>query len=139
MEQLFLRGTYRGRGHRTDQKAEGQYTAQYRITDGLNGAKVHEVERIFMQPDGAVAYEERSSVTFEPGDRGSIRVSIRGHQGTVAGAGYTFKDQCRYEIDVTADNHLEFTFHRDGRRHQGLGSATNKGNHTYWKESLEQI
>ncbi|HSM80012.1 MAG TPA: hypothetical protein VLT57_20395, partial [Bryobacteraceae bacterium] len=69
MEQLFLTGAYRGEGRWVDQKTEGRYTAQYKILDGQDGAKVHEVERVFLKPDGAVAYEERSTVTFEPKER----------------------------------------------------------------------
>ena len=139
MDRLFTTGTYRGEGHWTDQRGEGRYTAQYRIADGLNQTKIHEVERIFLKPDGSVASEERTRVLFEPKGRNAVWVSIHGEQGTVAGPGYSFEEQCHYDIDVAEDNHLEFTFHAHDRRMHGLGSATNKGNRTYWEELLERI
>lgn len=139
MEQLFANGTYRGQGHWIDQKAEGNYTAQYTIMDGPNASKVHEVYRVFLKPDGSVAYEERSTVSFLPGLRSDLKVTIQSGQGSVAGLGYTFERKCHYDIDINAENHLEFTFHAENERLHGLGSATNKGNRTYWQESLERI
>jgi hypothetical protein len=47
--------------------------------------------------------------------------------------------ECHYDIDITPDNHLEFTLHADDARITCLGSATNKGNRTYWKESLSLV
>lgn len=139
MEHLFLNGTYRGQGRWIDQKTEGTYTAQYTITDGPNASKVHEVKRIFLNADGAVAYEEKSTVLFEPGLRSAVLVTIKTAQGSVAGPGYAFDGECHYDLDVTPGNHLEFTFHLDRGRLHGLGSATNKGNRTYWQESLERV
>jgi len=139
MEQLFLTGAYRGEGRWVDQKTEGRYTAQYKILDGQDGAKVHEVERVFLKPDGAVAYEERSTVTFEPRERNGVFVRIRGEQGEVTGSGYTLDRECHYDVDISPDNHLEFTFHAESASIVGLGSATNKGNRTYWKESLDRL
>lgn len=139
MDHLFANGTWRGQGHWIDQKTEGRYTAQYRITAGSKNSKVHQVERVFLTPDGAVAYEERSTLSFEPRDRSSIWVTIHSPQGTAAGPGYAFEDHCHYGLDVTADNHLEFTFYVENRRIRGLGSATNKGNRTCWEEALERL
>ena len=139
MEQIFANGTYRGEGRWVDQKTEGRYTAQYTITDGDDGAKVHQVERDFLGPDGAVAYEERSSVTFVSAAQSGVAVTIRTRQGAVSGLGYALERQCHYDLDIAADNHLEFTFHADGAGITGLGSATNKGNRTYWTESLRRI
>ena len=139
MEQLFSNGTYSGEGRWIDQKTEGRYTARYKIIDGQDGSKVHEVERIFLNPDGTVAYEERSIVTFEPKARSGVVVRIHGAQGEVTGPGYTLDRECHYDIDVTPENHLEFTFHSEGENLTGLGSATNKGNRTYWKESLDRL
>ena len=139
MEHLFASGTYRGEGRWIDQKTEGQYRAQYKIVDGQDGSKVHEVERLFLKPDGTVAYEERTIVTFEPSARSGILVRIRGTQGDVTGPGYAFDRECHYDIDVTLDNHLEFTFRAEGANLTGIGSATNKGNRTYWKESLARV
>ena len=135
MEKIFVNGTYRGEGRWLDQKAEGGYTAQYRIMDGDGGSKVHEVERIFFKPDGSVAYEERSTVNFRSAARG-IQVTIGHGEREVKGAGYALDRDCHYDADVAADNHLEFTFHAEDARITGLGSATNKGNLTYWKETL---
>jgi hypothetical protein len=137
--ETFPNGTYRGRGRWIDQKTEGRYTAQYTITDGPNGATLHQVERNFLKSDGTVAYEERSTVSFEPDARSSVLVKIQGSQGTVAGPGYTLEQECHYDIDVSPDNHLEFTFHVEDSRIIGLGSATNKGNRTYWRESLDRL
>jgi len=139
MEHLFANGTYHGEGRWIDQKTEGRYTAQYNILDGQDGSKVHEVERIFLKPDGAVAYEERTTVTFKPKARSGILVTIRSPKGVVAGPGYALDCECHYDIDVTPDNHLEFTFHTEGANITGLGSATNKGNRTCWKESLKRL
>jgi hypothetical protein len=139
MDHMFANGTYRGEGRWIDQKTEGRYTAQYKIIDGQNGSKVHEVERIFLKPDGTVAYEERSIVTFEPQARSAILVRIHGPGGDVSGPGYALDRDCHYDIDVTPDNHLEFTFRAEGTNLTGLGSATNKGNRTYWKESLDRL
>ena len=138
MERLFANGTYRGSGHWIDQKAEGRYTAQYAITDGPNASKIHEVERVFFKEDGTVAYEEKSTVSFQPAQRSSLWVTIQSAIGSVAGPGYVFDDECHYELDITSDNHLEFTFHSAGGQLHGMGSATNKGNKTYWQESLER-
>lgn len=139
MEQLFSNGTYQGEGRWIDQKTEGRYSVRCHIVDGRDGSKVHEVERIFLKPDGAVAYEERTTVTFEPTERGGLVVRIHSPRGDVAGPGYTLDRECHYDIDVTSDNHLEFTFHAEGANLTGLGSATNKGNRTYWKESLDRL
>ena len=139
MDQLFANGTYRGEGRWIDQKAEGRYKAQYQIENGPDDSKIHRVERIFLKADGSIAYEERSTVSFEPKERGSIWVRIQSSQGTVAGSGYAFEEHCHYDVDVTGDNHLEFTFHVENHKLRGLGSATNKGNHTYWEESLDRI
>jgi hypothetical protein len=138
MERLFLNGSYRGEGHWIDQKTEGRYSAQYVIVDGPNGAKEHQVVRVFWKPDGGVAYEERTTVSFEPRDRSSVWVTIHGPQGSVAGPGYVFDHECHYDLDVTPDNHLEFTFRAEAARVHGLGSATNKGNRTYWRETLDR-
>jgi hypothetical protein len=139
MEQLFVTGAYRGEGRWIDENTEGRYTAQYKIKDGQSGSKVHEVERIFLKPDGTVAYEERTIVTFEPRERSAVFVRIHGPQADVTGLGYVLDRECHYDIDVTPDNHLEFTFHAEGASIIGLGSATNKGNRTYWKESLDRL
>jgi hypothetical protein len=100
---------------------------------------VHEVERIFLKPDGAVACEERTIVTFEPKAHSGILVRIHRPQGDVSGPGYALDRECHYDIDVTPDNHLEFTFRADRANLTGLGSATNRGNRTYWKESLDRL
>jgi hypothetical protein len=139
MDQLFQVGTYRGEGRWVDQKAEGRYTAQYSIADGPSGSKIHTVLRNFLKPDGSVLYEENSTVTFAPTDGNRVAVSIASVPGTVSGPGYCFDHQCHYELDVTPDNHLEFTFHAGKDALEGLGSATNKGNFTSWRESLHRV
>jgi hypothetical protein len=138
MDTLFANGTYRGRGRWIDQKAEGGYTAQYMVTDGPAASKIHDVHRVFLKADGSVAYEEKTSILFERGSRSALWVTIHGAQGTVAGPGYVFDRECHYDIDVTAENHLEFTFHAEDNQLHGLGSATNNGNRTYWRETLER-
>lgn len=135
--EVFANGVFRGEGRWIDQKSEGRYTAVYTIGDRPGGGKVHRVERVFFKPDGAVAYEERSTVSFEPRPRSGVWVTIETAQaGAVSGPGYVFDGRCHYDLDVTEDNHLEFTFHVEGDRVEGLGSATNKGNRTYWRESV---
>ena len=137
MDQLFPNGTYYGEGRWMDQNAEGAYTAQYEIAS-VEGAKVHTVKRVFLKPDGGVAYEENTTVTFLPAQRNAVTVHIHGTQGSVSGQGYAFEQSCHYEMDVAADNHLEFTFHAGNGNIDGMGSATNKGNFTSWRESLKR-
>lgn len=139
MERLFPNGHYRGQGHWIDQRTDGLYRAAYTITDGPQGSKIHEVQRTFLTPDGAIAYEEHTRVSFEPLARGSVVVTIHGRDGTVSGRGYVFEHAGHYDVDVTADNHLEFTFHADEGRLRGLGSATNRGNRTYWEETVARV
>ncbi len=138
MDTLFANGNYRGRGHWIDQKAEGDYTAQYTITDGPAASKIHDVQRVFLKPDGTVAYEEKVSILFERGARRTLWVTISGEKGTVAGPGYVFDRECHYDLEVTPENHVEFTFHAGHNQLHGLGSATNSGNRTYWRETLER-
>jgi hypothetical protein len=139
MDQLFPNGAYRGEGRWIDQKTDGRYSAQYTIIDGPNGAKVHQVERVFFKPDGSVAYEEKSTVSFEPQARASLSVTISAAEGAVTGVGYAFDRECHYDVDIASDNHLEFTFHAEPARVHGVGSATNKGNRTYWRETLDRL
>jgi len=139
MDRLFQIGTYHGQGHWVDQKSQGSYRAQYRITDRPDRSKAHEVRRVFLEPDGSVAYEECTTVSFEPRERGALWVSIQGQHGTVAGPGYAFAQECHYDLDVTPDNHLEFTFRVLGNQLRGMGSATDKGNRTYWEETLTRL
>jgi hypothetical protein len=132
----FTNGTYKGRGHWIDQKATGIYTAEYSIADGEGGAKVHTVHRVFFKPDGSVAYEENSTVTFQPAEKNGVTVTIATEKGSTSGSGYFFERHVHYAMQLTPDNQLEFTFTIDAERLDGLGSATNKGNFTSWTESL---
>jgi len=139
MESLFVNGTYRGEGRWVDQKAEGRYTAQYTISEGEGEARVHSTERTFLWDDGGVIYEERSQLTFVPGARNALQVTIASGDRSLSGIGYAFEDGCHYEIDLAADNHLEFSFHAFGDTLTGVGSATNKGNFCSWRERLTRV
>jgi hypothetical protein len=139
MKSLFVNGTYRGEGRWVDQKAEGRYTALYTISDGEGDVRVHRAERTFLRDDGGVLYEEHSQLTFVPGARNALQVTIASGDRSVSGTGYAFEDECHYEMDLTADNHLEFSFHASGDTLTGVGSATNKGNFCSWRERLTRV
>jgi hypothetical protein len=139
MERLFVNGAYQGHGRWVDQKSEGDYTVEYLIAGGGKRPRVHTVKRVFRQPGGAVAYEENTTLTLEPAARNRMQVTITGEQGSVSGHGYWFEKQAHYELDVSTDNRLEFTFTVAAIRIDGMGSATNKGNFTSWRESLTRV
>lgn len=125
MKSLFVNGAYRGEGRWVDQKAEGRYTALYTISEGEGDARVHCTERTFLRDDGGVLYEEHSQLTFVPGARNALQVTIASGDRSVSGIGYAFEDECHYEMDLAADNHLEFSFHASDDTLIGVGSATN--------------
>ena len=139
MTRLFVTGTYRGEGWWVDQKAEGRYTARYTISEGEGEIWVHRTERMFLRNDGGVAYEEHSQLTFVPGTRNSLQVTIASGDRSVSGTGYAFDGECHYEMDLAADNHLEFSFHASGDTLTGVGSATNRGNFCSWRERLTRV
>lgn len=138
-ERLFINGTYSGRGHWVDTKAEGEYTVEYVISGGGQRPRLHTVKRVFLKPDGGTLYEEHSTITFDELAQNRMRVTIGGAQGSVKGDGYWFDRLCHYEADVKEDNHLEFTFVCGTVKIEGLGSATNHGNFTAWKEWVSRI
>ncbi len=133
----FPNGSFQGKGHWIDQKAAGDYTAQYSIADGPDESKVHTVHRVFFKPDGAKAYDEHSTVTFKPEEKG-MTVRIKSERGAAEGAGYSIDNHCHYELDLSPAEHLEFTFTVHDGQVTGLGSSTNKGNFTFWTETLTQ-
>ena len=135
----FPEGRFDGTGHWINQTAEGDYLVTYVITSLSGGESEHTVHRVFLNPDGSTLYEERSTVTFSPALRNGLRVTIRSAQGEVPGSGYWFDEQFHYEADVGPDNHFEWTFTVGTTRIEGLASATNKGNFTSWKETLDRV
>jgi hypothetical protein len=139
MERLFINGAYSGRGRWIDERTHGDYKVEYVITGGGKKPRVHTVKRVFLKPEGGVLYEENTTLTFEAGPRNLLAVTIAGAQGVVEGAGYWFERHCHYDADVSPDNHLEFTFLMTNVKMEGLGSATNHGNYTSWRESLSRV
>ncbi len=139
MERLFINGAYSGRGRWIDTKGSGEYTVEYLISGGGNGPRLHTVKRVFLNREGGTLYEERTVLTFEPGEHNSMRVRVGGAKGSVEGPGYWFERQCHYEVNVAPDNRLEFTFFAANVRIVGVGSATNHGNFTSWCESVTRI
>ena len=135
----FRNGVFLGKGHWIDQKADGDDTAQYTIDDGASSSKVHTVHRVFLKPDGSPLYEENSTVTFTPTTRNKFTITITTAKGSVSGSGYCFGDQCHYEVDISPENHMEFTFTVGEREIHGLASSTNKGNFTSWRETLTPV
>ncbi len=139
MDRLFINGTYAGRGLWIDTKSEGEYKVDYVITGGGDRPRVHTVKRVFLKPGGGVLYEEHSTVTFEELAVNRLKVTIAGAEGSVSGVGYWFERLCHYELDVKEGNHLEFTFVCSAVKIEGMGSATNHGNFTSWKESVSRV
>jgi hypothetical protein len=139
MERLFINGMYAGRGHWIDTQSEGDYTVEYVITGGGERPRVHTVKRVFLKAGGGVLYEEHSTVTFEESSINSLKVTIGGAEGSVSGKGYWFDRMCHYEAKVKEGNHLEFTFVVATVKIEGMGSATNSGNFTSWKESVSRV
>ena len=119
-----------------DQNAEGQYTVTTTIADGPESTVVQNTKRTFLKLDGGTLYEEETTVTFTPGDRGQFKVAIAFAAGTVRGKGYGLGDQIHYEIPVSPSLTLECTFNCVDGKVEGMGSSTNKGNFTAWRESL---
>ena len=132
----FPNGSFRGRGRWIDQKTAGNYTAQYAIADGPDESKVHTVHRVFFKPDGSKAYDEFSTVTFKPDAKTRIAVTIDSERGSVQGPGYSIDNHCHYELEISPGENLEFTFTVGEGQLTGLGSSTNKGNFTFWHETL---
>lgn len=141
----FQSGVFRGTGRWIDQRAESGYAVEYAVGEGPEGSVIHTVTRLFPVPEGttvygqkAGVYEERSTVTFVPGERNAFRIRIEGARGVVQGLGYCFGDQCHYEAEAAEGVHLEFTFTVGEGRIGGLGSSTNRGNFTSWQETLRR-
>ena len=135
---MFPSGRFEGKGHWIDAAREGDYTVSYDIALA-DASAIHTVHRIFLKPDGSTTYEEHTTVTFTPGARNRFNITIQSAQGEVHGAGYSFENQHHYDLDVTPDNHLEWTFTVAADQIEGLASATNKGNFTSWKEWLRKV
>lgn len=139
MQSFFVNGTYRGEGRWVDQKAEGRYTAMYTISGGEGDERVHRTERTFLRDDGGVLYEEHSQIIFVSRAPNALQVTIATGDRSVSGSGYAFEDECHYEMELAADNHLEFSFHASGDTLTGVGSATNKGNFCSWRERVTRV
>jgi hypothetical protein len=134
----FENGRYEGKGQWMDQSAEGAYTVTAAVSDGPDSSRVQNIKRTFLKLEGGTLYEEETTVTFTPGERGTFKVAIAFAAGTVRGKGYTLGDQIHYEIQVSPSLLLECTFSYGDGKIRGLGSSTNKGNFTSWQESLSK-
>ena len=132
----FENGEFSGKGHWIDQKAEGDYTVACTVGDGPDRSKVHKLKRVFLKPDGSTLYEEESTVTFQPAGKNGFKVTIATAKGSAHGSGYCFENQCHYDLDVSPEVHIEFTFTVGAGRMDGLASSTNKGNFTSWMETV---
>jgi hypothetical protein len=132
----FENGRFEGRGKWIDQNAEGEYTVSTTIADGADSTRVHTTRRVFLKLDGSILYEEETTVTFTPGDRSTFKVAIQFAAGTVRGKGYTVGDQCHFEVPISPTLSLECTFTLSPGKIEGLGSSSNKGNFTAWREQL---
>jgi hypothetical protein len=132
----FENGRFEGKGHWMDQNAEGEYTVTTTIADGADATRVHTTKRTFLKLDGDTLYEEQTTVTFTPGERGAFKVAIAFAAGTVRGKGYAMEDQCHFEVPISPTLNLECTFTVSAGKMAGLGSSTNKGNFTAFREQL---
>ncbi len=132
----FENGRYEGQGNWMDQNNEGVYTVTTTVADGAEASKVHSTKRTFLKIDGGTLYEEDTTVTFTPGERNAFKIAIAFPQGTVRGKGYCIGNQCHYDVDISPSMHLEFTFTVADGKMNGLGSSSNKGNFTSWREEL---
>ncbi len=135
----FENGRFEGKGHWVDQNAEGEYTVTTTIADGAESAKVHTTKRVFLKLEGGTLYEEETTVTFTPGERGAFKVAIVFAAGTVRGKGYCLGNQCHFEVPISSTLNLECTFTLSPGKIEGLGSSTNKGNFTAWREQLNKL
>ena len=134
----FENGAYEGKGQWMDQTTEGDYTVTCVIADGADSSKIHTTKRTFLKPDGGTLYEEDTTVTFTPAERNGFKIAIAFPQGTVRGKGYCRGDRCHYDIEISPSIHLEFTIAAANGQMSGIGSSTNKGNFTSWRESLSR-
>lgn len=132
----FEKGRFEGKGQWIDQSAEGQYLVTTTIADGADSTLVQSTKRTFLKLDGGTLYEEETTVTFAPGERSQFKVSIAFAAGTVHGKGYGLGNQIHYEIQISPSLLLECTFTSSDGKIEGMGSSTNKGNFTSWRESL---
>jgi hypothetical protein len=132
----FENGRFEGRGKWIDQSAEGEYTVAIAIADGADSTRVHTTRRVFLKLDGSTLYEEETTVTYTPGDRSTFKVAITFAAGTVRGKGYTMDNQCHFEVPISPTLSLDATFTFSPGKIQGLGSSSNKGNLTAWREEL---
>jgi hypothetical protein len=132
----FENGRFEGKGRWIDQSAEGEYTVTIAIADGADSTRVHTTKRTFLTLDGGTLYEEETTVTFTPGERGAFKVAIAFAAGTVRGKGYTIGDQWHFEVPISSTLNLECTFTASPGKIEGMGSSTNKGNFTAWREQL---
>jgi hypothetical protein len=92
-----------------------------------------------LKEDGSLLYREDSQVRFEPTEGPFVRVTIIYGDKENSGDGYALDDCLHYELDVSADNHLEGSYFFGRERVTLIGSATNNGNFTVWREMLEAI
>lgn len=135
----FENGSYSGKGQWMDPANQGEYTVTTTVADGADGSKVHTTKRIFLKLDGGTLYEEETTVTFTAGERNGFKIAIAFPQGTVKGKGYCIGDQCHYEIAISPTHQLEFTFTATDGKLGGLGSSSNRGAVTSWREALDRV
>jgi hypothetical protein len=135
----FQNGVFEGKGHWISQRAEGDYTASYAISEGADGSTLHEVRRTFLTVEGSPLYVEETTVSLTTAGGNAVRVIITGPKGSVEGAGYWFGDQLHYEADISPGIRLEFTFTVSQGRIDGLASSTGKDSVTSWREILHEV
>jgi hypothetical protein len=139
----FTPGAYRGTGRWIDRNTESAYTVECTVTPGEAGSVVHTVKRLFPAPEGSTVYgqaagvyEERSKLTFVPVGKNEFQVTIDGAKGCVQASAYCFDAQCHLEAAVAPGVDLEVTWTASESRLELIGSSTNNGNFTSWRETL---
>jgi hypothetical protein len=131
-------GVLKGEGYWSDQRSSGRYSAEFSITQAVDGSRVLTAHRVFSDSDGSPGgVEDSVTTTFQFTFACFFRVTIEYQEKTCKGTGYCYGDQAHYGFDIDADTRVEYTWTVDpSGQLDGMGSSTNRGNFTAWSETL---
>lgn len=134
--QMIKDGAYQGKGYWVDTTDKtGNYDTQFKI-ETCDNNKVQTTLRHFYKDDGSLWYVENSVLTITEAKPGFITAEIKYEKLTSQGSGYKIGNACHFEIKVNKDIQLECTHLFYDERIEIIGSSTNKGNFTFWRELL---
>jgi hypothetical protein len=136
----FALGKFTGAGYWHDQSGkQGRYTTTMEFRP-LNDEAIEQLtRRLFFNPDDSLQYEENSVVRFTVTRTPFLEAAIKHDDIEFRGQGYCLENTLHYDIELAVDNYLENTYLISEGRIDYLGSSTNKGNLTVWKEVLRRI